>query len=273
MEARKRLATLNIVLDDYRRPVNLLSGGQRQSVAIARAAQNGDTLVILDEPTAALGIRQTRSVVSLVRTLADSGVGVIVITPRRRRRLRPRRPVRRASSRPARLRRPRLVDRAGAAHPPDGRLSRVARDYRRGSCHLISREFRGQEASGNGARSSSEVRPRGAAPWRRSGNPRRRSRCEQGDPCAPARPPRAQRLRRPRRLRRLPRSPRIESTYPLPVNSRPRHEPALASSAWSLSAFVGCPKVLRTAGRTSSERDAPVRRATRSRSSSSSLPR
>jgi ABC-type branched-subunit amino acid transport system ATPase component len=78
--ARQRLAELNIVLDDYRRPVNLLSGGQRQSVAIARVAQRGATVVILDEPTAALGLRQTRSVLALVRSLAASGVGVIVIT-------------------------------------------------------------------------------------------------------------------------------------------------------------------------------------------------
>ena len=64
----------------------------------------------------------------------------------------------------------------------------------------------------------------------------------------------------PRRLRRSLRSPRAESTYSPPVKPRPRHEPALASSAWSLSAFVGCPKVLRTARRTSSDREAPVRR-------------
>ena len=79
-EAKARLKALNIVLDDYMRPVNLLSGGQRQSIAIARVVQNGARAVILDEPTAALGIRQTHSVLELVRRLADAGVGVIIIS-------------------------------------------------------------------------------------------------------------------------------------------------------------------------------------------------
>lgn len=79
-EARERLAALNIVLRDYRLPVNQLSGGQQQSVAIARAAQHGATIVILDEPTAALGVTATRRVLDLVTRLAQGGVAVIVIT-------------------------------------------------------------------------------------------------------------------------------------------------------------------------------------------------
>jgi ribose/xylose/arabinose/galactoside ABC-type transport system permease subunit/ABC-type multidrug transport system ATPase subunit len=79
-QARERLAALNIVLDDYRRPVGLLSGGQRQAVAIARVVQHGASVVILDEPTAALGVRQTESVLSLIRRLAAAGVAVIMIT-------------------------------------------------------------------------------------------------------------------------------------------------------------------------------------------------
>ena len=79
-QARERLAALNIVLDDYRRPIRLLSGGQRQSVAIARVVERGAAVVILDEPTAALGVRQTQSVLALVRRLAHAGVAVIMIT-------------------------------------------------------------------------------------------------------------------------------------------------------------------------------------------------
>jgi ribose/xylose/arabinose/galactoside ABC-type transport system permease subunit/ABC-type multidrug transport system ATPase subunit len=78
--ARNRMAELGIVLNDDERPVRLLSGGQRQSVAIARIAGQGTTTAILDEPTAALGVRQTRNVLELVRGLAKRGVGVIMIT-------------------------------------------------------------------------------------------------------------------------------------------------------------------------------------------------
>lgn len=79
-EAEERLAELSIALRDYRQPVRLLSGGQRQSVAIARAADRGASVVILDEPTAALGRRQTESVLKLVRLLAREGLAVVVIT-------------------------------------------------------------------------------------------------------------------------------------------------------------------------------------------------
>ena len=71
---------LNIALEDYDRPVGSLSGGQRQSVAIARTVTDDVVLAILDEPTAALGVAQTRNVLHLIRTLAERKVAVLMIT-------------------------------------------------------------------------------------------------------------------------------------------------------------------------------------------------
>jgi D-xylose transport system ATP-binding protein len=78
--AKTRLSKLHITLDDYYRPVTDLSGGQRQSVAITRCVVDDARVVILDEPTAALGVRQTGSVLDLVQTLADQGNGVIMVS-------------------------------------------------------------------------------------------------------------------------------------------------------------------------------------------------
>nr|WP_081703869.1 ATP-binding cassette domain-containing protein [Leifsonia aquatica] len=62
-------------------PVRRLSGGQRQGVAIARAVGTGHTkAVLMDEPTAALGVQETAKVLGIVRTLADSGLGVLLIS-------------------------------------------------------------------------------------------------------------------------------------------------------------------------------------------------
>jgi ribose/xylose/arabinose/galactoside ABC-type transport system permease subunit/ABC-type branched-subunit amino acid transport system ATPase component len=78
--ARRRLAELGIALSDYRLAAQRLSGGQRQAVAIARAVHDDVRVMILDEPTAALGVSQTRSVLELVRSVADRGTAVILIT-------------------------------------------------------------------------------------------------------------------------------------------------------------------------------------------------
>lgn len=67
-------------LRSVRLPVASLSGGQRQSVAIAKAVLWNSKLVILDEPTAALGVAQTRQVLNLVRRLAERGLGVVMIS-------------------------------------------------------------------------------------------------------------------------------------------------------------------------------------------------
>jgi D-xylose transport system ATP-binding protein len=67
-------------LRSVRAPVAALSGGQRQAVAVARAVMGDPRLVILDEPTAALGVSQTRQVLELVRRLAEQGRAVVLIT-------------------------------------------------------------------------------------------------------------------------------------------------------------------------------------------------
>jgi D-xylose transport system ATP-binding protein len=75
------LKTLSVrTLRSLRQSVSSLSGGQRQTVAIARAVLWNSKLVILDEPTAALGVAQTEQVLNLVRRLADNGLGVLLIT-------------------------------------------------------------------------------------------------------------------------------------------------------------------------------------------------
>jgi D-xylose transport system ATP-binding protein len=77
-ETLKSLAVTTI--SSIRQPVATLSGGQRQSVAVARAVMWNGKLVILDEPTAALGVAQTEQVLELVRRLGEQGIGVILIS-------------------------------------------------------------------------------------------------------------------------------------------------------------------------------------------------
>jgi D-xylose transport system ATP-binding protein len=77
-ETLKSLAVTTI--KSIRQPVATLSGGQRQSVAVARAVMWNSRLVILDEPTAALGVSQTEQVLLLVKRLAEQGLAVILIS-------------------------------------------------------------------------------------------------------------------------------------------------------------------------------------------------
>ena len=81
LKAKETLAGLSVTsVRSIRQPVGSLSGGQRQSVAVARAVMGDAKLVIMDEPTAALGVSQTAMVLELIQRLAASGIAVLVIS-------------------------------------------------------------------------------------------------------------------------------------------------------------------------------------------------
>jgi ABC-type sugar transport system ATPase subunit len=77
---RDLIDRLQVSLPDYDASVALMSGGQRQAVAVARAAAFTSKIVILDEPTAALGLRESARVLDLIRRLQSDGVAVILIS-------------------------------------------------------------------------------------------------------------------------------------------------------------------------------------------------
>ncbi|MGD9702108.1 MAG: ATP-binding cassette domain-containing protein [Acidimicrobiia bacterium] len=78
--AREEMSKMGIDVRDVDQPVGTLSGGERQSVAIARAVYFGARVLILDEPTSALGVKQSGVVLKYVRAAAERGLGVIFIT-------------------------------------------------------------------------------------------------------------------------------------------------------------------------------------------------
>jgi ABC-type sugar transport system ATPase subunit len=79
-EARRHLERLRISVPDMERPVQALSGGQRQAVAIARALRWNAEIVIMDEPTAALGVKETRQVLDLIHEIREQGITILLIS-------------------------------------------------------------------------------------------------------------------------------------------------------------------------------------------------
>jgi ABC-type sugar transport system ATPase subunit len=81
-EAQKMIDRLGARIPSIHRPVGMFSGGQQQTVAIARALTFNPKLVIMDEPTAALAVREVESVLKLIRQMRDEGIAVILISHR-----------------------------------------------------------------------------------------------------------------------------------------------------------------------------------------------
>lgn len=81
-EARRALDDLHIVVRSLTTPIRFLSGGQRQSIAIGRAVSFRPKVLILDEPTAALAVREVEKVLGLMQTLRSQGVSIVLITHR-----------------------------------------------------------------------------------------------------------------------------------------------------------------------------------------------
>jgi signal transduction histidine kinase/ABC-type multidrug transport system ATPase subunit len=81
-EGRRLFDRLHISIDDPLAPVSMLSGGQRQLVAIARAVRRDPRLLVLDEPTASLGVAESRVVEALITRLRGSGTGVLLVSHR-----------------------------------------------------------------------------------------------------------------------------------------------------------------------------------------------
>ena len=95
------LSNLAVTIPSLRSEVGTLSGGQRQQVAVARSLLGEPKVVLLDEPTAALGVAQTAQVLALVTRLRERGLGVVMISHNLARRLRGDRPDLRPAARPA----------------------------------------------------------------------------------------------------------------------------------------------------------------------------
>jgi ABC-type sugar transport system ATPase subunit len=79
-ETRRVLAELTVSLPSVRTPVKFLSGGQRQAVAIARAVHQGGQLLIMDEPTAALGVQEGTKVLQLIENLKSRELAILVVS-------------------------------------------------------------------------------------------------------------------------------------------------------------------------------------------------